>query len=82
LDLENKEITEEKDRILFRNTDCRVQNTRLRKGLAEFPCKNVRWGYLKTFAKEINENIEVECNVCPPDKHKENLWCEWEFKMK
>jgi hypothetical protein len=82
LDLENKEIIEEESRVLFRNTECRVQNTRLKKGLSEFPCKNVRWGYLKTFAKEINGNIEVECNVCPPNKHPENLWCEWEFRMK
>jgi hypothetical protein len=82
LDLENKLIIEEENRVLFRNTDCRVQQTRLRKNLTEFPCKNVRWGYLKTFAKEINENIVVECNVCPPDKHENNLWCEWEFKMK
>ena len=73
LDLENKEIVEEKERVLFRNTDCRVQNTRLRKGISEFPCKNVRWGYLKTFAKEINDNIVVECNVCPPDKHIKSL---------
>ncbi len=82
LDLENKEIIEEESRVLFRNTDCRVQSTRLRKGLSEFPCKNVRWGYLKTFAKEINENIVVECNICPPDEHDDNLWCEWEFRMK
>lgn len=82
LDLENKEIIEEKDRILFRNTECRVQRTRLKKGLFEFPCKSVRWGYLKTFAKEINENIVVECKVCPPDEHNDNLWCEWEFRMK
>lgn len=82
LDLEDKQIVEEEDRVIFRNTDCRVQRTRLKKGLSEFPCKNVRWGFLKSFAKEINENFEVECNVCPPDKHEENLWCEWEFRMK
>jgi hypothetical protein len=82
LDLENKEIIEEENRVLFRNTDCRVQKTRLKKNLFEFPCKNVRWGYLKTFAKEINENIVVECSICPPDEHDDDLWCEWEFRMK
>jgi hypothetical protein len=82
LDLEDKHIIEEENRILFRNTDCRVQRTRLKKGLIEFPCKRVRWGFLQSFAKEINENILVECNVCPPDKHPDDLWCEWEFKMK
>ncbi|MEE9150924.1 MAG: DUF6125 family protein [Thermoplasmata archaeon] len=81
LDLEDKKILVEENRALFRNTSCRVQKTRLKKGLKEFPCKNVRGGYLSNFAKEFNENIVVECNVCPPDEHPENLWCEWEFKL-
>lgn len=82
LDLEDKEVTVENNRALFRNTNCRVQNTRTKKGLKEFPCKMVRWGYLRNFAKEFNEEIEVKCNVCPPDIHPDNLWCEWEFKLK
>jgi hypothetical protein len=82
LDLEEKEIIVEEKRALLRNTNCRVQKTRMKKGLEEFPCKNVRWEYLKNFAKEINKNITVECNVCPPDEHAENLWCEWEFRYK
>ena len=79
LDLEDKEIIVEKDRAIVRNVKCRVQNT---KGLVEFGCKPVRWGFLKSFAKEFNPNIEVKCNVCPPDKHSKNLWCEWEFTLK
>lgn len=82
LDLEDKEIIVEKDRGILRNTKCRVQNTRLSKGLVEFGCKPVRWGFLKSFAKEFNPNIVVNCNVCPPDKHPNDLWCEWEFKLK
>lgn len=82
LDLEDKEIEVNQEKGIFRNINCRVQRTRTKKGLKEFPCKNVRWGYLKSFAKELNENIEVECNVCPPDEHSEELWCEWEFKFK
>ncbi|MEM3617239.1 MAG: DUF6125 family protein [Candidatus Bathyarchaeia archaeon] len=60
---------------------CRTQEARLNKGLGEFPCKSVRFGYLKNFAKTLNPNIEVNCLVCPPDKHPQNLWCSWEFKM-
>jgi hypothetical protein len=81
LDLEDKEIIIEKERGIFRNVKCRVQNTRLKKGLVEFGCKHVRWGYLKAFAKEFNPDIEVNCNVCPPDKHPGDLWCEWEFTL-
>ncbi|MBX5329258.1 MAG: DUF6125 family protein [Candidatus Bathyarchaeota archaeon] len=60
---------------------CRTQETRLIKGLSEFPCKKVRFGYLKNFAKTLNPNVEVDCIVCPPDKHPKNLWCKWEFRL-
>ena len=81
LDLEDKEIIVKDDYAIVRNVACRVQNTRIKKGLCEFGCKPVRWGFLKAFAKEFNPNIVVNCNVCPPDKHPDNLWCEWEFTL-
>jgi len=82
LDLEDKELTITKDRAVIRNVRCRVQNTRRSKGLNEFGCKPVRFGFLKAFAKEFNSEIVVKCIVCPPDSHPENLWCEWEFTYK
>jgi len=82
LDLENKEIILEGHRVVFRNLDCRTQKTRIKKGLGEFPCKPVRFGYLKAFAEEFNPKIEVRCGVCPPDSHSDALWCEWEFVLK
>ena len=39
LDLEDKEIIIEKEKAILRNVKCRVQNTRLKKGLKEFGCK-------------------------------------------
>jgi len=50
--------------------------------LSEFGCKPVRWGFLKAFAKEFNPNIIVECKVCPPDDHPNDLWCEWVFTLR
>jgi len=82
LDLEDKEIIVEKNRAIVRNVRCRVQNTRRDKGLPEFGCKPVRFGFLKAFAKEFNPAIVVKCTVCPPDTHPENIWCEWEFTCK
>ena len=58
---------------------CRTQETRLIKGLNEFPCKEVRFGYLKNFVKTLNQNAKVNCLVCPPDKHPKDSWCKWEF---
>ena len=82
LDLEDKEIIIEKERAILRNVKCRVQNTRTSKGLKEFACKPVRFGFLKAFAKEFNPDILVTCNVCPPDEHSNDVWCEWEFSLK
>ena len=76
-----KEINVKKSNVIFRVTECRIQEARIRKGLDIFPCKHVRFGYLKSFAEELNPKIEVVCKVCPPDKKIENVWCEWEFKL-
>jgi hypothetical protein len=73
------EVSETKG--IFRVTDCRTQKTRIEKGLSEFPCKPVRFGFLKSFAEEFNPHIKVACRICPPDKHTEKCWCEWEFTM-
>ena len=82
LDLENKELDEEPERVVLSNRLCRVQTTRLKKGLGEFGCKPVRWGFLKSFAKEFNPDIEVNCVVCPLDEHPDDLWCAWEFTQR
>lgn len=82
LDLEDKELIIDTDHAMIRNVGCRVQNTRRTKGLPEFGCKPVRFGFLKAFAKEFNPEIVVKCIVCPPDKHPEDLWCHWEFTYK
>lgn len=80
LDQPFKSIDVSADRAVLSINRCRTQEARLKKGLGEFPCKMVRFGYLKTFAKTLNKNVEVSCLICPPDKHPENLWCSWEFK--
>lgn len=66
-------------RAILRVERCRTQEARLNKDLEEFPCKQVRFSYLKNFAKTLNSNIEVNCLVCPPDEHPSDLWCKWEF---
>ena len=74
-----KEAEVWQERAVFRVTECRTQKTRIKKGLAEFPCKLVRFDYLKSFAETFSPGVKVTCKVCPPDKHTEKCWCEWEF---
>jgi hypothetical protein len=81
LDQREKEVEITPERGIFRVVKCHTQLARLRKGLEVFPCKQVRFAYLKAFAEEFNPNIKVECRVCPPERRSENVWCEWEFKL-
>ena len=81
LDQASKEVEVAANRGVFRVIKCRTQETRIRKGLGIFPCKRVRFGYLKSFAEELNPEIEVVCRVCPPGERPDGVWCEWEFRL-
>lgn len=79
LDQPLKTIDVNRERAVLGIDRCRTQETRTGKGLTEFPCKKVRFGYLKNFAKTLNPRVKVNCLVCPPDKHPKDSWCKWEF---
>jgi hypothetical protein len=81
LDQPFKTVEVNSKRAVLQVDRCRTQETRLSKGLCEFPCKPVRFGYLKNFAKTLNPKVQVNCLVCPPDKHPRDSWCKWEFKL-
>jgi len=78
---EEKQIEVSASKGVYRVLKCRTQETRLSKSLGVFPCKNVRFSYLKSFAEEFNPNIKVNCQVCPPEKRPSGIWCEWIFSL-
>ncbi len=57
---------------------CRVQETRRRKGLPDFPCKRVGTVEFESFARTIDARIRTRCLHCPPDAT-EGKYCGWEF---
>jgi hypothetical protein len=59
---------------------CRVQETRRRKGLPDFPCKSVGIVEFATFAKTVDHQIRATCLHCPPDAP-EGPCCAWEFAL-
>jgi hypothetical protein len=67
---------------IFRMEHCRVQDTRKRKDLPDFPCKPVGILEYTYFAKTIDPRIETRCISCPPDPHPDEYYCCWEFKLK
>lgn len=68
-------------RVVFRMLDCRVQSARKRKGLPDFPCKEVGKVEYAEFARAIDPRIKTHCISCPPDKHPDMFWCAWEFTL-
>jgi hypothetical protein len=78
---EKKQIEESPALGIYRVTKCRVQETRINKKLDVFPCKGVRFSFLKAFVEEFNPNIKVSCRFAPPEARPKNVWCEWEFKL-
>jgi hypothetical protein len=68
--------------IIFRMSECRVQTTRQRKGLPDFPCKPVGLVEYANFAHTIDPRFSTRCIACPPDAHPDEYWCAWEFSLR
>jgi hypothetical protein len=59
---------------------CRVQDTRRRKGLPDFPCRSVGDVEFSAFARAIDPRIVTRCIHCPPDPNQAGA-CTWEFSL-
>ncbi|MDF1538236.1 MAG: DUF6125 family protein [Candidatus Thorarchaeota archaeon] len=79
----NKQSTMKNDdnTLIFTMEACRVQVARNRKGLQDFPCKQVGVIEYEEFAKTIDPRIKTKCNFCPPDDHPDDAYCQWEFTL-
>jgi hypothetical protein len=76
-----QEITRPDERTLrFSMLGCRVQDTRAKKGLPDFPCKPVGEVEFSTFASTVDPGIRTRCVHCPPDEAAHGS-CAWEFTM-
>ena len=67
--------------LVFRITDCRVQNARARKGMEFHPCKSVGELEYAGFAAALDDCIHCECVSCFPDITDETCNCAWRFRM-
>jgi len=69
------------DALELRMIKCRVQQARRRKGLDDFPCKQVSVTGFREFARTVDPAIRTECLACPPDPVGEG-YCRWRFTKK
>lgn len=67
-------------RLRFVMDRCRVQETRRRKGLPDFPCRPVGEVEFASFARAVDSRIRVRCLFCPPDAPPGGA-CAWEFTI-
>ena len=74
------EWSEDRRTLKFEMDVCRVQETRRRKGLDDFPCKSVGEVEFATFARTVDQRITTRCLHCPPEAP-EGRYCAWEFTI-
>lgn len=79
----NDQSTERIDEntLHFTMNACRVQTARNRKGLLDFPCRQVGEVEYSYFARTIDPRIRTRCIFCPPDDHPDDAYCKWEFSL-
>ena len=77
--MEAREVTAERAVLVM--TTCRVQSTRERKGLPDFPCKSVGLVEYSEFARTVDPRIRTRCVTCPPDPRTPGVACAWEFAL-
>jgi len=67
--------------VIARVNKCPMQLARLKLGIGELACKAAGLESMIRFAAPINPKLKASCIVCPPDKHPENIWCEWLWEL-
>ncbi|MBI4288867.1 MAG: hypothetical protein HY671_10615 [Chloroflexi bacterium] len=67
------------ERILVYYTHCTIQDSRVRQGIGEFPCKYIWLNIHAAFARAVSPGVKVRCDFAPPDAHPKDAWCRWEF---
>lgn len=77
---QHAEWSADRSRLRFVMDRCRVQETRRRKGLPDFPCRPVGTVEFTTFARTVDPRIVTTCLHCPPDAPP-SAACAWEFTI-
>jgi hypothetical protein len=67
--------------LVFTINECRVQASRRRKEMDDYPCKTAGMMQYTRFAQRIDPRIKTECVYCPPDAVRDDQFCSWRFRL-